>query len=114
MQVYDAKFLPDGPLELWRAFDELQRRSTSAENAYQLWRAFGDLDAREAARSLEVPTLILHCRDDQVWSFAEAEDLHALMPGSRLVTLESANHILQADEAGFGAFVRELRAFLDT
>jgi pimeloyl-ACP methyl ester carboxylesterase len=38
MQVYDAKFLPDGPLDLWRAFDTLQHRSTSAENAYQLWR----------------------------------------------------------------------------
>ena len=59
-QVYDARFLPDGPLELWRAFDELQRRSTSPENAYQLWRAFGDLDASEAARGLDVPTLILH------------------------------------------------------
>src|SRR5205085_133012 len=43
-QIYDARFLPDGPLELWRAFDQLQRRSTSPENAYQLWRAFGRLD----------------------------------------------------------------------
>ena len=50
-QVYDAKFLPDGPLDMWRAFDELQRRSTSAENAYRL-SAFGHLDASEAARAL--------------------------------------------------------------
>jgi len=61
-QVYDARFLPDGPLETWRAFDELQRRSTSAENAYRLWRAFGGLDATGAARGLDVPTLILHSR----------------------------------------------------
>jgi hypothetical protein len=50
---------------MWRAFDELQRRSTSAENAYRLWGAFGHLDASEAARSLDLPTLILHSRGDR-------------------------------------------------
>ena len=35
-QVYDARFLPDGPLDMWRAFDELnaapprQRTHTSS------------------------------------------------------------------------------------
>jgi DNA-binding SARP family transcriptional activator/pimeloyl-ACP methyl ester carboxylesterase len=113
-QVYDARFLPDGPLETWRAFDELQRRTTSAANARRLWRAFGSLDAAEAARELEVPTLILHSRDDRVWSFAEAEDLHSLVSGSRLVALESRNHILQAGEPAFPAFLDEVRGFLST
>jgi DNA-binding SARP family transcriptional activator/pimeloyl-ACP methyl ester carboxylesterase len=112
-QVYDAKFLPDGPLHMWRAFDELQRRSTSAENAYQLWHAFGHLDAGEAARGLDLPTLILHSRRDQAFSFTEAEDLHALMPGSRLVALDSSNHILQADEPAFATFMTEVRTFLE-
>jgi pimeloyl-ACP methyl ester carboxylesterase/DNA-binding SARP family transcriptional activator len=112
-QVYDAKFLPNGPLHMWRAFDELQRRSTSAENAYQLWRAFGHLDATEAARSLDLPTLILHSRRDQAFSFSEAEDLHALMPCSRLVALDSSNHILQADEPAFATFMNEVRRFLE-
>jgi pimeloyl-ACP methyl ester carboxylesterase/DNA-binding SARP family transcriptional activator len=113
-QVYDARFLPDGPLELWRAFDELQRRTTSAQNAHRLWKAFGSLDAADAARIVDVPTLILHSRDDLVWSFAEAEELHGLVAGSRLVALDSRNHILQADEPAFGDFVREVRRFLAT
>jgi DNA-binding SARP family transcriptional activator/pimeloyl-ACP methyl ester carboxylesterase len=113
-QVYDARFLPDGPLELWRAFDELQRRTTSAQNAHRLWKAFGYLDAADAARSVDVPTLILHSRDDLVWSFAEAEDLHGLVAGSRLVALNSRNHILQAGEPSFGDFIREVRHFLST
>ena len=107
-QVYDARFLPDGPLEIWRAFDELQRQTTSPENAYQLWRAFGSLDAADAARTVDVPTLILHCRDDLVWAFAEAEELHSLVEGSRLVPLASRNHILQAREPAFAAFVGEV------
>jgi pimeloyl-ACP methyl ester carboxylesterase len=113
-QVYDARFLPDGPLEMWRAFDELQRRSTPARNAHRLWRAFGSLDCTEAARQLEVPTLILHSSDDQVWSFGEAEELHALVPSSRLVRLDSNNHILQSGEPAFGAFLGEVERFLAT
>jgi DNA-binding SARP family transcriptional activator/pimeloyl-ACP methyl ester carboxylesterase len=113
-QVYDARFLPDGPLELWRAFDELQRRTTSAKNAHRLWRAFGSLDAAEAARTLEVPTLVLHSRDDLVWSFGEAEELHSLITASRLVPLDSRNHILQAGEPAFAAFIDEVRHFLAT
>ena len=111
-QVYDARFLPDGPLETWRAFDELQRRTASPENAYRLWRAFGSLDAGEAARSLDVPTLILHSREDKVWSFAEAEELHSLIAGSRLVGLDSRNHILQAGEPAFATLLAEVRRFL--
>jgi DNA-binding SARP family transcriptional activator/pimeloyl-ACP methyl ester carboxylesterase len=111
-QIYDARFLPDGPLELWRAFDQLQRRSTSPENAYQLWRAFGRLDASEAARSLDVPTLVLHAREDLVWSFEEAEELHAMIRGSRLVALDSRNHILRTDEPAFDDLLAEVRRFL--
>ena len=113
-QVYDARFIPDGPLETWRAFDELQRLSTSPENAYQLWRAFGALDASADAVQLSVPTLILHSKDDQVWRFSEAEELHSLVPGSRLVELESRNHILRADEPAFDRLLHEVRDFLAT
>ena len=111
-QVYDAKFMPDGPLESWRAFDELQRRSTSPRNAYRMWRAFGALDCAEAARQLDVPTLILHGRDDRVWEFEEAEDLHSMVTGSRLVALPTNNHILRAGEPAFTMFMAEVERFL--
>lgn len=111
-QVYDAKFLPDGPLEQWRAFDELQRRSTSPRNAHRLWNAFGTLDCAEAARRLDVPTLIVHSGDDQVWSFDEAEALHSMVSGSHLVKLPSNNHILQAHEPAFAEFIDVIERFL--
>jgi pimeloyl-ACP methyl ester carboxylesterase len=110
--VYDAKFLPDGPIELWRAFDELQRRSTSAKNAYRLWHAIGNLDSADAARRLDVPTLIVHVTDDQVWSFEEAEDLHAMVPSSTLLALPGSNHILQAHEPAFTRFIDAVEKFL--
>lgn len=111
-QILDARFIPDGPLDLWRAFDELQRRSTSPRNARRLWYAFGALDIAAAATRLDVPCLILHATDDQVWSFAEAEDLHALVPGSRLVALPSRNHILRGDEPAFQLLIDHVTGFL--
>ncbi len=113
-QVYDARFLPDGPIESWRAFDELQRRSTSPRNAHRLWRAFGSLDCSEDARRLDVPTLILHGIDDRVWAFREAEELHTMVPGSRLVRLPSNNHILQANEPAFATFIDEVERFVSS
>ena len=110
--MIDARFLPDGPVELWRAFDELQRRSTSARNALRLWYAFGALDIAASARTLDVPCLILHSAQDQVWPLSEAEDLHALIPGSTLVTLSSNNHILRGDEPAFGALLDAVESFL--
>ncbi|WP_448811870.1 alpha/beta fold hydrolase [Agromyces bauzanensis] len=111
-QVYDARFLPDGPLDTWRAFDELQRRSTSSRNAYRLWRAFGSLDCTAEARQLDVPTLVLHVTGDRVWPFSEAEELHSMVAGSRLVPLPGRNHILQADEPAFAVFMEEVERFL--
>ncbi len=113
-QVYDARFIPDGPLEVWRAFDELQRLSTSPENAYQLWRGFGTLDAAVDTGQVAAPTLILHSKDDRVWRFSEAEELHALIAGSRLIELDSNNHILRADEPAFAHLLHEVRDFLAT
>jgi pimeloyl-ACP methyl ester carboxylesterase/DNA-binding SARP family transcriptional activator len=111
-QVYDARFLPDGPLELWRAFDELQRRSTSPRNAYRMWRTFGSLDCAAAAHALDVPTLILHPTDDRIWSFEEAKDLHKMVAGSKLVALPSRNHILQPEEPAFRLLLDEVATFL--
>ena len=61
-----------------------------------------------------VPTLILHARDERLRPFADAEELADLVPGSRLVALDSRNHILQAEEPAFGRFLDEVEAFLAT
>jgi hypothetical protein len=46
---------------------------------------------------LSVPTLILHSKDDQVWRFSKAEELHSLVPGSRLgITTRGYHYQLRA------------------
>ena len=46
-QVFAAQFLPDGTRADWDAFDQLQRRTTSPENAVRFLQEFAHIDVRE-------------------------------------------------------------------
>jgi DNA-binding SARP family transcriptional activator/alpha-beta hydrolase superfamily lysophospholipase len=114
-QVYNARFLPDGPIDLWHAFDELQKHTASPENAYRLYTAWSEIDVTDIATQVHVPTLILHSRHELLRPYEEdALALAEAMPHARLVPLESRNHILQEHEPAFAQFVEEIELFLGT
>jgi DNA-binding NarL/FixJ family response regulator len=91
-------FLPQGSPEQMAWYDELQRRSTSAENAVRLYRARADVDVSELASRVTARTLLAHARGDRVVPFEEGRILASLLPAAKLVPLESVNHILLRDE----------------
>lgn len=66
----------------------------------------------EVARSLRLPTLVLHSHGDAAVPFAEGRLLAALIPGARFVPVNSVNHVLLASEPAWPGFVSEVRAFL--
>ena len=111
-QVFAAQFLPDGTRADWDAFDQLQRRTTSPENAVRFLQEFAHIDVREQAGHVRCPTLILHSRNDHRVPMRYGEELAALIPDSRLVALASSNHLLTATEPGWRVFCEEVDAFL--
>lgn len=111
-QVFAMQFIPDGSPEDWRAFNDLHLRTTSPENAARLMEAFGRTDVTELCARVRVPTLIVHARGDLRVPFDAARELASLIPGSRLVPLDSRNHILRADEPAWPRFLDEVDAFL--
>lgn len=111
-RFFTSSFIPDAPPELWEAFAELLRRTASAENAARLIETWSDIDVTEAAARLDVPTLILHARDELRVPFDQARRIAALVPGSRLVPLDSRNHLMREDEPAWECFLSELDAFL--
>ncbi len=113
-QVFAAQFLPDGTRSDWDAFDQLQRRTTSPENAVRFLQEFAHIDVREQAAHIRCPTLILHSRNDHRVPMRYGEELAALIPDSRLVALASNNHLLTATEPGWRVFCDEVGAFLAT
>jgi pimeloyl-ACP methyl ester carboxylesterase/DNA-binding CsgD family transcriptional regulator len=112
-QVFTTLFLPDGTPEQLRWFNDMQRESTSPENAARMMEAFGNLDVRELAPTLSVPTLVLHARGDMRVPFEEGRRLAGLIPDASFVTLESRNHLPLEGESSFTQFVSEIETFLD-
>ena len=95
-------------------YDELLRTTTTADVAVRLFRARGAVDVMDAARRVNARTLVIHAREDRVVPVEEGRLLASLIPGARLVVLDSANHILLAEEPAWEQFLYELREFLGT
>ena len=113
-EVFAAQFLPDGTRADWAAFDQLQRRTTSPENAVHFLEEFARIDVRQEARKVSCPTLIMHSRDDHRVPMRFGEELATLIPNADLVALSSNNHLLTASEPAWQVFRDELDAFLAT
>ena len=109
--VFTMTFMPDATSEQIRWFNELQERTTDPEHAMLLESAFYDADFTDLARSVRVPTIVIHCRDDHAVPYEEGRRLAALVPGAELVTLDSANHILTADEPAWTEFLVQIERF---
>jgi pimeloyl-ACP methyl ester carboxylesterase/DNA-binding winged helix-turn-helix (wHTH) protein len=111
-QVFAAQFRPDGTRADWEAFDHLQRRTTSPDNAVRFLEEFGRIDVRDMAERVSCPTLILHADDDHRVPMRFGEELAATIPDSRLVALASNNHLLTETEPAWQVFRDEVTAFL--
>jgi pimeloyl-ACP methyl ester carboxylesterase/DNA-binding winged helix-turn-helix (wHTH) protein len=110
--VFALQFMPEGSREQWAAFDELQRRTATPANAARIMEATADLDVAALATRVQAPTLVIHSRNDRRAPLGEGRRLATLIPDSRLVVLDSANHILLRDEPAWERFVDELNGFL--
>ena len=112
-RFFTSNFTPDAAPELWEAFAELLRRTVSAENAARLMEAWAQIDVTEEARRVQAPTLVLHSRDEIRIPLDQARNLASLIPDSRLVLLDSRNHLLRPDEPAWEQFLAEVDAYLE-
>lgn len=111
-QMFTTLFFPEGSQDEIHWFNELQRRSTSPENAVRLQRAFAEIDVRDLLAKVTVPTLVLHARDDAVIPFSAGRGLATNIPGAEFVALESRNHLLLEGEPAWSRAIDSIRAFL--
>ena len=93
-------------------FNDLQRMTTSPENAVRIRRATESIDISDLLHQVRIPTLVLHCRDDAAQPLEESRILAAKIPGSRFVTLEGRNHLILETDPGLDRFLAEIRQFL--
>ena len=110
--VFTRFFIPDGTAEQHRWFDELQRKSTSPENALKIFQTFATIDVRQEALQVHVPTLVIHSRGDAQIPFALGREAASVIPGARLVALDSNNHLPLEQEQASTQYLNEIHTFL--
>jgi pimeloyl-ACP methyl ester carboxylesterase/DNA-binding winged helix-turn-helix (wHTH) protein len=111
-RMFTNRFLPNATPVHENWFDDLQRMSTSAENAARLIDVDSGIDVRGLLRQVRVPTLVIHCDRDHVVSPEQGQTLAAEIPHARYVSLPSTNHLLLAEEPAWKMLLQELGLFL--
>jgi class 3 adenylate cyclase len=82
----------DTAIREWMA--RAERTLGSPAMAVKMAQALGAADVREEAKSLQVPTLVLHRRDDPAIPVAQGKWLADNISGTRWIELEGADHAL--------------------
>jgi pimeloyl-ACP methyl ester carboxylesterase len=112
-RVFTCRFIPNAAPEQEHWFDELQRVSTSGENAARLMEIDDEIDVRAILPRVTTPALVVHCDRDQAVRAEYGRILAAEIPGARYVSLPSANHLVLEGEPAWRIFLDELALFLD-
>jgi pimeloyl-ACP methyl ester carboxylesterase len=111
-QMFTSTLIVDATKEELDYLNELQRVSATAQNAAKLFRTIHGIDVTALAPQVSVPTLVLHARGEVGVPFEYGREMASLIPGARLVALESENHIILPREPAYARFMEEVLSFL--
>lgn len=111
-QMFTSLFIPGADAQAQRWFNELQRISTSPDNAVALQEVFASIDVRHLLPQVAAPTLVAHAQADAIIPFESGRFMARAIPGAHFLALDSANHLLLEEEPAWARFVAEARGFL--
>ena len=112
-QMFTSLYLPEATKEQANWYNEMQRVTTSPENAAELQRVFGMIDVRDLLGRVTTPTLVGHSTRDAVVPFESGRVLAARIPGARFIAVESPNHLLLETDPGWPKYARVVEEFLE-
>ncbi|MGA2284726.1 MAG: alpha/beta fold hydrolase [Dehalococcoidia bacterium] len=111
-QFFTSLFMPDADPESIRQFNELQRVSTSAENAAALISAMAEIDVRHLLPQVTVPTLVAHRRGDTMVPFGAGRELATGIPGARFLPMQGRSHTLLPGDPVIEAGTKAIAEFV--
>jgi DNA-binding CsgD family transcriptional regulator len=107
-----SMFIPEAASDIQASFDEEARLSITGVDAARNFRMNYATDVRALAPQIRCPALVLHSLHNELLPFEEGRLLASLIPGARLVPLETRNCLLLADEPAWASWLRETHSFL--
>ena len=111
-QLWSTLFMPDASSEQLNWFNELQRVTTSPENAFQLLSEAGKINVVDYLPLVKCPTIVFHSRNDAAIPVSEGRLLAARIPGATFIELPSRNHLVIPPEPAWDIFLQHLSEFL--
>ena len=111
-RMLSTVYLPNASAEEIRWFADLQRVASSPENTVRLREVFDQIDVVDLLPKVSVPTLVMHCRYDNLIPFEEGRRIATLIPNAKFVALESENHVPQPSEPAWPRFLEAIEEFL--
>jgi DNA-binding winged helix-turn-helix (wHTH) protein/pimeloyl-ACP methyl ester carboxylesterase len=112
-QLWTTLFRPDADSAEAAWLNELQRVSSSPENAAQMMAEFPNIRVLDMLPKIACPTLVLHSRDDGAVPVQEGKLIAARVRGSRFVELPSRSHMVSPGDVAWDQLVQEVSAFMD-
>ncbi|WP_345169804.1 alpha/beta fold hydrolase [Sphingomonas daechungensis] len=109
-RMLGALYWPEANSEMMDWF--VDRLGTISVLSEQLQDVFRTIDLRPDLAKIQAPTLIMHSRGDRIIPSACSETMAAQIAGSKLVLLDSENHIPLDHDKGWTRARAALRAFL--
>lgn len=113
MRAFSSIYLPNGTPEQIKWFADMQRVSCSGEMAVRLRQACDDIDVTGLLPKVSVPTLVIHATHDNVVPFSQGRLLASSIPGARLVTLDSENHVPLYGEPSWEVLMSAIEEFVE-
>jgi class 3 adenylate cyclase len=104
--------MPEADTEAARQLNELQRVSTSGENAAAWLSAAAKTDVRHLLSQIATPTLVIHRRGDSMVPFEAGRELASSIPGARFLPLEGRNHFPVPNEPTIEAGSKAIEEFV--
>lgn len=111
-QVFASLFVPNGSIEQQHLFTDLCTKTANGKNAHRIQSICADIDVAAHAAALDIPTLVMHAKDDEVVPVEAGRHMAAEIPNAQFVQLDSANHLLLDDEPAWAHFCDEALHFM--
>ncbi|NIA69144.1 alpha/beta fold hydrolase [Pelagibius litoralis] len=109
-ELFTKRFIPNGSEEQIAWFNNLCRKTVTADMAARLLAARADVDITSLLDRVAAPVVLLHPVGDEVVPFAQGRSLASKLADAEFVGLESRNHIVLKHEP---AWTRLKEAVLD-
>ncbi len=111
-QLWTTLFRPDASPAETEWMNELQRITSSPENAARMLSEFPKIDITDLLPKVCCPTLVIHSRDEAVVPVQEGRLIASRIRGARFVELPSRSHEVVPGEPAWQIFVEEFSKFL--